>query len=652
MRLSLCLPRTVSAGQRTAAHCHHRSSASILRSLHTASPASLQPPSRSFSTSNPEVDSRPESASAAAPTPVHAVHHDTNGSFVPRFSVDPLGRSLTSTTARLWQLRRATAAAASAAPAAVPSINNQSQLYPRHPRFESMDKQLASMLHHLSHQSSQRPYLLPTDSALSILLPLKSSPLIYDQYVRFDGGVRFGKVLEDLDAFAANIAHMHLLLGSTKRDQTGTATYLPPGEVMLVTATVDSIVLQRRFPMDHDVLMKGRVAWVGTSSLEVNITMYAVVEKQHGHEMSGAVRPLAEQDEQPVGTSADRWEKPPVQQEVEYEVGTSTLDFGALPPAGTYTEEKILDAVFLMVARNAKTNKSAAVCPLAVEEMNDEDRTAFEQGEKNKERRKQNMAKSLTRAPPTSEEVALLHHFLMKDNTKPTTTTATIPPPNPSSSSSPLATAALPTPSFPASIRAKSCPMHSTEMQSSDMTQPQERNTNGKIFGGSLMRRAYELARTTAYVFAGPNAHPYLVASDTITFLRPVEIGSVIEFGAKVVYSGGWPDRLFQVKVETHIRDLISGQQFMSNTFQFTYACDSVPIRRVEPELYSEAMEWLEGRRLVVQFQARTRNEQRGAQRAGTAVSSAVAGGGSESAGDAVKSRGPAFITDATAEAD
>ena len=616
------------------------------RTLHrvpTACPVCLPPPSRRFSTSNPEVDSRPE-PSSAPPAPVHVAHsHDSNASFVPRFSADPLGRSLTSTTARLWQLRREAAAAATAAPT-VPSINNQSHLYPRHPRFESMDKQLASMLNTLSHQSSQRPYLLPTDSALSILLPLKSSPLIYDQYVRFDGGVRFGKVLEDLDAFAANIAHMHLLLGSTKRDQSGHATYQPPGEVMLVTATVDSIVLQRRFPMDHDVLMKGRVAWVGTSSLEVNITMSAIVEKEHTDDADSSSHALHELGEQPMGTTPDRWEKPPVQQEVELEVGTSTLDLGALPPAGTYTEEKILDAVFLMVARNAKTNTSAAVCPLAVEEMSDEDRRAFEQGEKNKERRKQNMAQSLTRAPPTSEEVALLHQILMKDNGKPITTSTTA---TPSSAHATPATAA-----YPVSIRAKSCAMHSTEMHSSDMTQPQERNTNGKIFGGSLMRRAYELARTTAYVFAGPNAHPYLVASDTITFLRPVEIGSVIEFGAKVVYSGGWPDRMFQVKVETHIRDLVTGQQFMSNTFQFTFECDSVPIRRVEPELYSEAMEWLEGRRLVVQFQQRAKRAQRGVERLVGAVSSETARGGEDTIGDAVKSRGATFTSDARAEAD
>ena len=607
---------------------------------------------RHFSTSNPEVDSQQPDHSAATPsTALHVAPHnnnDGNPSFVPRFSVDPSGRSLTSTTARLWQLRRANTAAAAAAAThqPVPSINNQSHLYPRHPRFESMDKQLASTLTHLSHQSATRPYLLPSDSALAILLPLRSSPAIYDQYVRFDGGVRFEKLLEDLDAFAANIAHMHLLLGSTK----GGGSYLPPGDVMLVTAVVDSIVLQRRFPMDHDVLLKGRVAWVGTSSLQVNITITAIID-------NNTTPPPSQPAHQPAGTSADRWETPPGQDELQYEVGSSALgELSGLPAEGTYREEKILDAVFLMVARNAKTNKAAAVCPLAVEEMGEEDRRAFGQGEKNKERRKQNIAKSLTRAPPTSEEVALLHQILMKDNT------TSKPPPTPTPPPPTITTHHPTTTTLPASIRPKSCPMHTTEMHSSDMTQPQERNTNGKIFGGSLMRRAYELARTTAYVFAGPAAHPYLTASDTITFLRPVEIGSVVEFGAKVVYSGGWPDRIFQVKVETHIRDLVSGQQFMSNTFQFTFECDGVPVRRVEPELYSEAMEWLEGRRLVVEFQERRRRDQgvvaQGGGRVGGRLAERVAQGevgreGEAGSGDAaVKVAGPTFTSDAKAMAD
>ena len=45
----------------------------------------------------------------------------------------------------------------------------------------------------------------PADSLLSIDLPLLSDPKLRDQYTNFRGGVRFGRILEDIDSFAANI---------------------------------------------------------------------------------------------------------------------------------------------------------------------------------------------------------------------------------------------------------------------------------------------------------------------------------------------------------------------------------------------------------------------------------------------------------------
>lgn len=50
--------------------------------------------------------------------------------------------------------------------------------------------------------------------------------------------------------------------------------------------------------------------------------------------------------------------------------------------------------------------------------------------------------------------------------------------------------------------------------------QPQQRNIHGRIFGGFLMRRAFELGFATAYAFAG-NA-PCFVEVDHVDFLKPV----------------------------------------------------------------------------------------------------------------------------------
>jgi len=111
-------------------------------------------------------------------------------------------------------------------------------------------------------------------------------------------------------------------------------------------------------------------------------------------------------------------------------------------------------------------------------------------------------------------------------------------------------------------------------------------NTNGRIFGGYLMSRAYELARCTAYLFCGRDSRPYFVAVDQISFLRPVEIGSLISFRCKVAYAAGWPDRAFQLRVETLIHDLKQGTVFPSNVFEFTFRSDHKPIRKVVPNTY------------------------------------------------------------------
>ena len=50
--------------------------------------------------------------------------------------------------------------------------------------------------------------------------------------------------------------------------------------------------------------------------------------------------------------------------------------------------------------------------------------------------------------------------------------------------------------------------------------QPQQRNIHGRIFGGFLMRMAYQLAFSTCYLFVG--RRPLFIEVDRIDFLRPV----------------------------------------------------------------------------------------------------------------------------------
>lgn len=59
-----------------------------------------------------------------------------------------------------------------------------------------------------------------------------------------------------------------------------------------------------------------------------------------------------------------------------------------------------------------------------------------------------------------------------------------------------------------------------TRLENAIVCQPQQRNMHGRIFGGFLMRRAYELSYTTCYVFCGTK--PVFLEVDHVDFRRPV----------------------------------------------------------------------------------------------------------------------------------
>lgn len=73
---------------------------------------------------------------------------------------------------------------------------------------------------------------------------------------------------------------------------------------------------------------------------------------------------------------------------------------------------------------------------------------------------------------------------------------------------------------MPALANRDSILMTDTCLQNSFICQPQQRNIHGRIFGGFLMRRAFELAFSTAYAFVG--AAPHFLEVDHVDFFKPV----------------------------------------------------------------------------------------------------------------------------------
>lgn len=67
-----------------------------------------------------------------------------------------------------------------------------------------------------------------------------------------------------------------------------------------------------------------------------------------------------------------------------------------------------------------------------------------------------------------------------------------------------------------------------TCLQNSLVCQPEQNNIHGQIFGGYLMRKAYDLAYATAYSFVG--TPPCFVEVDHVDFLKPVSTRSFSSF--------------------------------------------------------------------------------------------------------------------------
>ena len=74
-----------------------------------------------------------------------------------------------------------------------------------------------------------------------------------------------------------------------------------------------------------------------------------------------------------------------------------------------------------------------------------------------------------------------------------------------------------------------------TQQHNCLVCQPQQRNTSGRVFGGFLMRRAFELAYATAYCFSGTN--PAFLEVDEVLFVAPVSIGNLLSYESSVLYT-------------------------------------------------------------------------------------------------------------------
>ncbi|KAK3020994.1 hypothetical protein RJ639_045459 [Escallonia herrerae] len=129
---------------------------------------------------------------------------------------------------------------------------------------------------------------------------------------------------------------------------------------------------------------------------------------------------------------------------------------------------------------------------------------------------------------------------------------------------------------------------------------PQQRNIHGRIFGGFLMRRAFELAFATAYAFAG--SAPSSLEVDHVDFLKPVDVGNFLRLKSCVLYTelDNPSQPLINVEVVAHVTRPELRSSEVSNKFYFTFSVRSeamtnrLKIRNVVPATEEEARRVIE----------------------------------------------------------
>jgi acyl-coenzyme A thioesterase 9 len=104
------------------------------------------------------------------------------------------------------------------------------------------------------------------------------------------------------------------------------------------------------------------------------------------------------------------------------------------------------------------------------------------------------------------------------------------------------------------------------ELESSQRAYPEQENVPKTIFGGYLIRRAYELAALTAELVAPDRVVPCQV--NRINFNHPVLLGDKLKFTARVVYTGKTTITV-QSDIERFSRT--DGVKALSNSCLFTF---------------------------------------------------------------------------------
>ena len=134
----------------------------------------------------------------------------------------------------------------------------------------------------------------------------------------------------------------------------------------------------------------------------------------------------------------------------------------------------------------------------------------------------------------------------------------------------------------------------------------QEKNRHGKMFGGYLMRQAFDIAYVTAALLT-PNGIAELLRVDQVLFLKPVPVGSVMDLRSKVtlIEEIEGTGKVMRVVVKGYNE---FGEQ--TNNFNFLFVVKDPNFdRAILPETFNEILEYHEAKRRL-SFERVVQNQQ------------------------------------------
>ncbi|CAL8127184.1 unnamed protein product [Orchesella dallaii] len=189
------------------------------------------------------------------------------------------------------------------------------------------------------------------DSFVTAIIPLKSNLMVRERYVNPDGNLRIGRFLEEMDFFSVYCCFKHILNPKSVGHQS---------PYSVVTAFVDNIYITNdKMKNYEDVRLSGHLTYTGASSMEVCI--------------------VADQKD----------------------------------CRGVY--QKCIEAIFLLVARDAMNRGSARINPLVAETP--EEQEFLTKGKTRQQVRKIGEEENIVKKPPTEEERKIIHdRFIEKSN--------------------------------------------------------------------------------------------------------------------------------------------------------------------------------------------------------------------------------------------